>query len=333
MATIDNELNRGGVSVLVPVYGAEKHIERCAISLFEQTYENIEFVFVNDCTKDNSIEVLLSVLERYPYRKTQVQIINHEVNKGVGEARNTLLDAATKEFLLFVDSDDYIDLGLVERLMTRQEEANADVVFFDWCDETIDGKVYIQAPEFEDTDQYTILFLRRLIHSAPWGKLIKTTLFKEHHIKVRCGINYAEDFLILAQALYYSHKTVTYHGVYYHYNTINEGSIMHGFSERLIKDQFIANDILYEFYKQIGGKYFDAFKYGIDFHIRSLFFMAIGYKHEKSFRMLQSSVKKQKISLLYFPIMYLPCHMAHIYCRTLTMLTNFKHRLRGKTID
>ena len=60
------------VSILVPIYGVEKYIERCARSLFEQTYHNIEYVFVNDCTKDNSIDILLAVLAQYPNRKGQV---------------------------------------------------------------------------------------------------------------------------------------------------------------------------------------------------------------------------------------------------------------------
>lgn len=65
------------VSICVPIYGVEKYIERCAISLFEQTYKNIEYIFVNDCTQDNSIDVLKSIIEKYPVRKNCVRIINH----------------------------------------------------------------------------------------------------------------------------------------------------------------------------------------------------------------------------------------------------------------
>ena len=72
------------VSILVPVYGVEQYIEKCARSLFEQTYSDIEYVFVNDCTKDDSIGVLKRVLEKYPQRMQQVRIINHEKNMGLG---------------------------------------------------------------------------------------------------------------------------------------------------------------------------------------------------------------------------------------------------------
>ena len=80
------------VSILVPVYNVEKYISKCAISLFEQTYSNIEYVFVNDCTKDRSIDVINNILLNYPARQGQVKIIEHEKNKGVAAARNTAVN-------------------------------------------------------------------------------------------------------------------------------------------------------------------------------------------------------------------------------------------------
>ena len=105
------------VSMLIPIYGVEKFIERCAISLFEQTYQNIEYIFVNDCTKDDSINVLERVINRYPNRKPFVRIINHTQNKGLAGARNTAVANATGEFIMHVDSDDYVDETMYEDLM------------------------------------------------------------------------------------------------------------------------------------------------------------------------------------------------------------------------
>ena len=96
------------VSVLVPYFNARVFIARCARAIFEQTYQNIECVFVDDCSPDNSIEVLENVLKDYPQRKEQVKIIKHEFNKGVSAARNTALRNSTGEFTIFVDSDDII---------------------------------------------------------------------------------------------------------------------------------------------------------------------------------------------------------------------------------
>ena len=118
------------VSILVPVYGVEKYIEQCAVSLMEQTYENIEYIFVNDCTKDNSINILREVINRYPQRKSQVQIINHEKNRGLAAARNTALDASSGEYLWHVDSDDWIALDAVEKLVNIAIAKKSDIIIF-----------------------------------------------------------------------------------------------------------------------------------------------------------------------------------------------------------
>lgn len=116
------------VSILVPVYGVEKYIERCARSLFEQTYESLEYIFVDDCSPDDSIAILKRVMEDYPERKDQVRIIQHDHNRGLAAARNTALDAATSPFISHVDSDDYLSLDAIQLLVNKQVETDADIV-------------------------------------------------------------------------------------------------------------------------------------------------------------------------------------------------------------
>ena len=105
------------VSVLVPVYGVERYIGQCAESLMEQTYKDVEYIFVNDCTRDDSIGRLNQVLERYPERRIQVRIINHEKNMGLGMARQSGLNAATGDAVVNVDSDDYVAREMIEKLV------------------------------------------------------------------------------------------------------------------------------------------------------------------------------------------------------------------------
>ena len=107
------------VSILVPIYGVEQYIDRCARSLFEQTYPNLEYVFVNDCTKDRSVEVLRKVLEAYPEKGNAVKIVDHERNRGLAAARNTALAHATGEFVCLVDSDDWLELNALELLVNK----------------------------------------------------------------------------------------------------------------------------------------------------------------------------------------------------------------------
>ena len=116
------------VSILIPVYGVEKYIERCARSIFEQTYQNLDIVFVDDCTPDKSIEILRRVLDDYPERKAQTRIIRHEHNQGLAAARNTAVAAATGTFLTHVDSDDWLELDAVEELVKKQVETGVAFV-------------------------------------------------------------------------------------------------------------------------------------------------------------------------------------------------------------
>lgn len=116
------------VSILVPVYGVEKYIERCAVSLFEQTYEDLEYIFVDDCSPDHSIEILERVMERYPQRKVQTVILRMEENRGVGYVRKTLLEKATGDYITFVDSDDLVAERMVELLTAKAQETKADVI-------------------------------------------------------------------------------------------------------------------------------------------------------------------------------------------------------------
>lgn len=129
------------VSLLIPVYGVEKYIEKCAVSLFEQTYEDIEYIFVDDCTPDNSMNVLSGVIERYPKRKDHTRIIHHDCNKGLAQARNTALEAATGDFVLNVDSDDYLELQAIERLCAVADKKKADVVVFGFYSVYVKGRV------------------------------------------------------------------------------------------------------------------------------------------------------------------------------------------------
>lgn len=89
------------VSILIPIYNVEKYIEQCANSLFSQTYTHIEYIFVNDKTQDNSIDLLEKCIEQYPQRHEHIKIIHHKANSGLGLARKTALEAATGEYITF----------------------------------------------------------------------------------------------------------------------------------------------------------------------------------------------------------------------------------------
>ncbi len=123
------------VSVIIPVYKAEQYIEKCARSLFEQTLDDIEFIFIDDCTPDNSIDILKCLIRDYPHRKSQVKIIHNEENKGISTTRNIGLNNSTGEYIIHCDSDDWIDDDLYEKLYLKAIEEKSDIVLCDFIRE------------------------------------------------------------------------------------------------------------------------------------------------------------------------------------------------------
>ena len=126
---------------MVPIYNVENFISRCLESLFSQTYSNIEYVFVNDCTPDNSMTILSDMLQKYPSRATMVKIINNSQNHGIAIVRNTLLENATGDYILFVDSDDWIEKDMVINLVDKAASTDADIVGCDYYEDYHDNMV------------------------------------------------------------------------------------------------------------------------------------------------------------------------------------------------
>ena len=120
------------VSVLIPVYGVEKYIRRCAVSLFEQTLEEVEYIFVDDCSEDKSISVLEETIERFPNSYAKVKILHHSENRGSAAARNTALNMATGEYIIVIDSDDFIESTMLEDLYNSAIDDMADIVVSDY---------------------------------------------------------------------------------------------------------------------------------------------------------------------------------------------------------
>lgn len=155
------------VSVVVPVYGVEKYIERCARSLFEQTLDDIEYIFVDDCTKDNSIEILRRVIEEYTNRKSQIIILHHDVNKGQAQARKTGILIAKGEYIIHCDSDDWVDADLYANMYTKAITERLDVVICD-CNRTIGTTSEIISGGCE-TNQSKLI--NQMFHCKVWWSL------------------------------------------------------------------------------------------------------------------------------------------------------------------
>ena len=123
--------NKPLISIVVPVYGVEAYIEQCARSLFEQTYDNIEYIFVNDATTDRSIEILRNVISQYPKRECQVVIIEHKTNQGLAHTRRDGILAAHGEYIGGCDSDDWLEQDMCETMLHMAIDGEYDIVLSD----------------------------------------------------------------------------------------------------------------------------------------------------------------------------------------------------------
>lgn len=207
------------VSIIVPVYGVEKYIERCARSLFEQTFKDIEYIFVDDCTLDQSIQVLEQVAADYP--DANVRIVRKTTNEGLPRARKTGLEAATGDYVLHVDSDDWIELDMVEHLYNSAIAENADMVCCDWLEEYMDHQeVKTQRPL--PLDQYYMKILSLEAEAYVWCRLVKRSLYEG---VVFPKENMFEDFVITSQLLKRCQVLRFEQGAYYHYLRNNSNSI------------------------------------------------------------------------------------------------------------
>lgn len=228
------------VSICVPVYNVEKYIERCAVSLFKQSYNPIEFIFVNDQTPDSSMKKLMAVIDEWPHRKNQVKIIHHERNRGLSAVRNTALNHCIGDFVLHVDSDDFLEVGAVEKLVKKQQETGADIVTGQVIRMSKEKNYILERPQFVNREDFVEDMIEPSIHHAIWGRLIRKLLYTENNIIAKEGVDIGEDLQVMTQLAYYAKKTESIWDIVYYYDCTNELSYMNQFNikdvKRLVQD-------------------------------------------------------------------------------------------------
>lgn len=236
------------VSLLVPVYGVEKYIAKCARSLFGQSYADIEFVFVDDATPDRSIEVLREVIAEYPDREKQVKIVAHPVNRGLSAARNTAIDNSTGEYVWHIDSDDFIEPDAVARLVAKAVAEDADMVVFDINEVRANGIRRHNHYIGSGAEEYVVRLLLRQTLAGVWCKFIRRDMFTRNGVRFIEGISYGEDYVTSPRVAYYARKVVKLDAALYNYVVYNTGSITRNINRKCLDDLVRAVDILAGFF-------------------------------------------------------------------------------------
>ena len=251
------------VSILVPIYGVENFIEKCAVSLFEQTYQNIEYIFVDDCSKDNSINVLRNTIAKYPDREKYIHVITHDKNRGLSAARNTAVAASNGGYLMHVDSDDYIDLDCVEKAVGCMLRNNADAVVFGMKHIFKDKIVTTNIQISEDKNEYVASLIRREQSVCVCGALYSSNLYKNYGVKSIEGVNFGEDYAVKPRIMYFAKKVACLNEPLYNYIHFNSESYTSKFNEKNIDDQKIILKKLSAFFLSKNDASF--FKQSIDY--------------------------------------------------------------------
>jgi glycosyltransferase involved in cell wall biosynthesis len=246
------------VSVCVPVYKVEKYIERCAVSLMVQSYDDIEYIFVNDNTPDKSWDILENVIVRYPQRKKQVRMVSHEKNRGLAAVRNTAVSLATGDFIMWIDSDDFIEKETVERCVNAQTASDADVVNFDVEIIKQGYKQIYRHPDVVDKKQYCLDMIKFKAPFQIWSRMIRRTIYIDNKINCAEGINQGEDVQVTAKIIYFAKKIVSIHDVLYHYDCTNMNAYTAVFTEDRLRQTWLSHEIVSFFFKDKGPEYFNA---------------------------------------------------------------------------
>lgn len=207
------------VSVIIPVYGVEKYIERCARSLFEQTLDDIEYIFVDDCSPDRSIEILKSIIEEYRLRfaeeKKTVRIERMPTNSGLPAVRRHGIQLATGDFIIHCDSDDWVDLTMYERLYTDAIQFDAGISVCDFFNTDGINHTAVANHYSADTKKFiSDLFDRRNSWSL-CNKLIKNEYY--HDGIIFPNNNMGEDMALILQLSFFANKIAVLNVPLYYY--------------------------------------------------------------------------------------------------------------------
>lgn len=214
------------VSIVIPVYNVEKHIERCLDSVLAQTYKNISVIIIDDGSTDSSG----AICDSYAEKEERIRVF-HTENRGLCNARNAGLDKIKGDYVIFVDSDDYLAPDTIEFLLDRLHKYDADISAggYDCVDEE-GNSTPREKTSFDDgaitTDEYWRLFYTdvRTYYVVVWAKLYKGSLWKSVRFPTKRGLYHEDEFVthqILDQCetIALSNKTI------YHYLQ-RQGSIM-----------------------------------------------------------------------------------------------------------
>lgn len=185
------------VSVILPVYNVAQYIDKCIQSLLAQTLKDVEFIFVDDCSPDNSVDIIKS------YTDPRIKILRHDMNKYTAEARNTGLKASSGEYIAFIDPDDYVEPDFLKTLYTLAKKEDADIA----------KGIYRRIPAGQLVNNNALVKINKYrFNTAIWSAIYKRALFNKPDVKF-----YVDTMVCQFLLVYYANKIAMTEKAIYNY--------------------------------------------------------------------------------------------------------------------
>lgn len=241
-------------SIVTPIYNTGVNIRRCVESVTEQTLSDWEWIFVDDCSTDNSIDVLKDIVSEFSIAE-KVKFLSTENNSGPGETRNVGLLAAQGEYVVFVDSDDWIEPDYLETLFLSM----GDTMDFSYCqaiEHNGDAKKLLKNPHYTSQKQLLCSYVGRI-----WTCMFRTSFLRENNIKFP-PYRAAEDSAFFAACIISTDRIASVDNVLYHYIVYSQ-SISHKFDPYKTLQKKSSFKWLIEYAKD--KKVFNTFKFQLFF--------------------------------------------------------------------
>lgn len=237
------------VSIIVPVYNGEQTIERCLVSLHNQTYQKIEVFIINDGSSDHTRRIL----ERYAEMDRRFQVI-HKKNTGVSDSRNVGIRRAKGKYLQFVDGDDWLVRNAIEKMVEIAEENRCDMVISDFyrvVGHNIYKKGHIKKEGIISRKEYATYMLdapANFYYGVMWNKFFRTDIVKKEHLNCSLQLDWCEDFQFNLEYLQYADRIYVDRQAYYYY-VKTKGSLVD--TQINFAQTVRTKRILFDYYKDL----------------------------------------------------------------------------------
>lgn len=274
---IDNSIL---ISVIVPIYNAEKFLPRCIESILDQTFKNFELLLINDGSKDSSLDICKKYLEKFP---DKIRVFNNK-NMGCSITRNFGIEKSQGKYLLFIDSDDWIEKDMLENMYEKVVSENSDVVITGFLrEDNVLNTVFKRVPKYKN-EPYFWLDTETLIEYA-CNKLHRKSLIINNNINFPTNIRLSEDLVFNIKVLLEAKKISILEKCLYHYIIHGDNAVLN-IEKR--KDIFLALDTIYKYLlnrkKNTNAIVFNKFKELSKIHVKAAFQKLMYLENKEEFK-------------------------------------------------